>query len=126
MFHENSIYGKLYKNNMDGLNSFFTREDSLEKLVNEKSLALIADSPIHNFENYHCQIMSVWISPSQFSTKSMFAKKNYELTPFLANEIVKMAERGITSIIRQRNVISEPNCKERAKGRPLGTLSTST
>ena len=56
-----------------------------------------------------------------FFTKSMYAQKNYQLTPFFANEIIKMHERGITSILKRRNLVPVPNCKPQyAKGRPLG------
>ena len=51
----------------------------------------------------------------------MYAQKNYQLTPFIANTIIKMQERGITSILKRRNLVPEPNCKpQHAKGRPLG------
>ena len=51
----------------------------------------------------------------------MYAQKNYQLTPFFANEIIKMHERGITSILKRRNLVPVPNCKPQyAKGRPLG------
>ena len=86
-----------------------------------KVLLLSLDAPMHVFEEYHCQILSVWRSPFLFFTKSMYAKKNYELTPFFAYEIIKMAERGITNVIHKRKIVSEPNCKpQNAKGRPLG------
>ena len=56
-----------------------------------------------------------------FFTKSMYAQKNYQLTPFFANEIIKMHERGITSILKRRSLVPEPNCKPQyAKGQPLG------
>ena len=51
----------------------------------------------------------------------MYAQKNYQLTPFFANEIIKMNERGITSILKRRHFVPEPNCKPQyAKGQPLG------
>ena len=51
----------------------------------------------------------------------MYAQKNYQLTPFFANEIIKMNERGITSILKRRSLVPEPNCKPQfAKGQPLG------
>jgi hypothetical protein len=51
----------------------------------------------------------------------MFAQKNYQLTPFVANEIIKMNERGVTSILKRRHFVPEPNCKPQyAKGQPLG------
>ena len=51
----------------------------------------------------------------------MYAQKNYQLTPFFANEIIKMHERGITSILKRRSLVPEPNCKPQyAKGQPLG------
>ena len=51
----------------------------------------------------------------------MYAQKNYQLTTFFANEIIKMNERGITSILKRRHFVPEPNCKPQyAKGQPLG------
>ena len=79
------------------------------------------ENPLHVSEEYYCQTLSVWRSPFLFFTKSMYAKKDYELTPFLAYEIVRMAERGITYINHKRYVVSEPNCRpQNEKGRPLG------
>ena len=71
--------------------------------------------------SYFLQILSVWKSPVIFYTKSMYAQKNYQLTPFFANQIIKMNERGITSILKWRSLVPEPNCKPQfAKGQPLG------
>ena len=71
--------------------------------------------------SYFLQILSVWKSPVIFFTKSMYAQKNYQLTPFFANQIIKMNERGITNILKRRHVVPEPNCKPQyAKGQPLG------
>ena len=51
----------------------------------------------------------------------MSAQKNHQLTPFVANQIIKMNERGITSILKRRYFVPEPNCKPQyAKGQPLG------
>ena len=51
----------------------------------------------------------------------MYTQKNYQLTPFVANQIIKMNERGITSILKRRHFVPEPNCKPQfAKGQPLG------
>ena len=51
----------------------------------------------------------------------MYVQKNHQLTPFVANQIIKMNERGITNILKRRHVVPEPNCKpSQAKGRPLG------
>ena len=51
----------------------------------------------------------------------MFAQKNHPLTPFIANEIIKMKERGITSLLSKRHsIVPEPKCKGNAKGQPLG------
>ena len=51
-----SIHGKLYRNNMDGLNSFYGSEAGLDRLVNNESTAMIVDDPIHSFKEYHCQV----------------------------------------------------------------------
>ena len=51
----------------------------------------------------------------------MMAQKNHQLTPFVANQIIKMNERGITSVLKRRYFVPEPNCKPQyAKGQPLG------
>ena len=55
---EESIYGKLYKKNMDGLNSFYDALDGLEKLVNEDSVALIAGIEILSIFVCRCKPIS--------------------------------------------------------------------
>ena len=47
---EESIYGRLFRKNMDGLNSFGKNKDQLDKLIKSDSLALIQDTPTHNFK----------------------------------------------------------------------------
>ena len=53
---EESIYGRLYKNNMDGLNSFFQPKNALEHVINKDSVALVYDDPIYSFKEYHCEV----------------------------------------------------------------------
>ena len=55
---EDSIYGKLYKNNMDGLNAFYnTNDKALEHLVNSDSVAYIQRGDDINFvKDYHCKV----------------------------------------------------------------------
>ena len=58
---EESIYGRLFRNNMDGLNSFGKNKDQLDKLVQSDSAALIQDIPTHNFKEYHCKVCTYFI-----------------------------------------------------------------
>ena len=51
-----SIYGKLYEKNMDGLNSFFEVEDGLESIAKKDFFAMIYNNPIHSYEKYHCKV----------------------------------------------------------------------
>ena len=54
---KDSIHGKLYRKNMDGLNSFYDTDDGLHHLVSNESTAMIVDTPIHSFEDYHCKVI---------------------------------------------------------------------
>ena len=52
-----SMYGKLYKNNMDGLNSFFTNSKGLEHIVKSEKVAFIQHGDLINFyKDYHCKV----------------------------------------------------------------------
>ena len=116
-----SIYGRLFKNNMDGLSSFGENEDQLDKLVTSDKLALIQDIPTHNFKEYHCKIISVWKTNILLFTKSWFMSKTSPLSPFIANGLRKMNERGVWNNKYKRHVILKPNCKPlRATGQSLG------
>ena len=118
---EESIYGRLFKNNMDGLNSFGEDKDQLNKLEKSNSLALIQDLPIHNFKEYHCKVISVWEGTVLLFTKSWFMSKTSPLSPFIANGLKKMVERGVWNNEYKRHMILKPNCKPlRATGKSLG------
>ena len=52
---EDSIYVKLYKNNMNGLNSFFPIENGLEYILSNDSMALIYALPISHMES-QCRV----------------------------------------------------------------------
>ena len=118
---EESIYGRLFKNNMDGLNSFGGDKAQLDKLEKSNSLALIQDLPIHNFKEYHCKVISVWKGTVLLFTKSWFMSKTSTLSPFIANGLRKMVERGVWNNEHKRHVILKPNCKPlRATGQSLG------
>ena len=54
---KDSIHGKLYRKNMDGLNSFYETDAGLHHLVSNESTAMIVDSPIHSFKDYHCKVI---------------------------------------------------------------------
>ena len=116
-----SIYGRLFKNNMDGLSSFGENEDQLDKLVKSDKLALIQDIPTHNFKEYHCKITSVWKTNVLLFTKSWFMSKTSPLSPFVANGLRKMVERGVWNNKYKRHINPKPNCKPlRATGQSLG------
>jgi hypothetical protein len=118
---EESIYGRLFKNNMDGLNSFGKNKAQLDKLEKSNSLALIQDIPTHNFKEYHCKIISVWKGTVLLFTKSWFMSKTSPLSPFIADGLRKMVERGVWNNKYKRHIIPKPNCKPlRATGQSLG------
>ena len=52
---EDSIYVKLYKNNMDGLNSFFPVENGLQHILSNDSLALIYDLSVSHMK-FKCKV----------------------------------------------------------------------
>ena len=54
--NEESIYGRLYKNNMDGLNSFFQPKDALKLVIDKDSVAMFYDLPMYSFKEYHCKV----------------------------------------------------------------------
>ena len=56
---EESIYGRLYKHNMEGLNSFFLPKDALELVINKDSVAMFFDDPIYSFKEYHCKVQPI-------------------------------------------------------------------
>ena len=41
---------------MDGLNSFYETDAGLHHLVSKESTAMIVDTPIHSFKDYHCKV----------------------------------------------------------------------
>ena len=52
-----SIYGRLYQNNMDGLKSFWTDREALQQLVESEKVAFVqAGDPINFHEDYHCKV----------------------------------------------------------------------
>ena len=68
---EKSIYVRLYKNNMDGLNSFFPVEKGLQHILSNDSLALIYDLSVSHMEfkckvkYYSCKVVLNWRTISQ-------------------------------------------------------------
>ena len=53
---ENSIYDKLYKNNMFGLESFYPLDKGIGTIIQGRKMALISlGDPIRFYTNYHCQ-----------------------------------------------------------------------
>ena len=65
--------------------------------------------------------MTAWKAQIPLFTQGYYMKKRSNLTPFIANEIKKMKEKGITSILSKRHVRPEPNCKpQNSKGNSLG------
>ena len=54
---EESIYGKLYKNNMDGLSSFYPVVEGIDYLVNsDNEVALFEFTNLHSFQEYECKV----------------------------------------------------------------------
>ena len=55
--NEESIYGKLYKNNMDGLSSFLPVVEGIDYLVNtDTEVALFLFLNVHSFQEYECKV----------------------------------------------------------------------
>ena len=53
-----SIYGRLYQNNMDGPRSFYKDRDALQELVESEKVAFVqAGDPINFHEDYHCKVI---------------------------------------------------------------------
>ena len=57
--NEESIYGKLYKNNMDGLSSFFPIAEGLNYLVNSDTEVALFHFQQHSFEEYQCKVKTL-------------------------------------------------------------------
>ena len=61
--NEESIYGKLYKNNMDGLSSFYPVVEGLDYLVNsDNEVALFEFINLHSYQEYQCKVKSPYVS----------------------------------------------------------------
>jgi hypothetical protein len=58
--NQDSIYGRLYKNNMDGLDSFCTLENGLEYVLKNDKVALIFEEPIYSYQQYHCKVKLIF------------------------------------------------------------------
>ena len=55
--NEESIYGKLFKNNMEGLSSFYPIIEGIDYLVNsDTEVALFQFQDINSFEKYNCKV----------------------------------------------------------------------
>ena len=58
--NEESIYGKLYKNNMEGLSSFYPVVDGIDYLVNgDTEVALFQFMNLHSFQEYQCKVKTL-------------------------------------------------------------------
>ena len=54
---EETIYGKLFKNNMDGLSSFYPVVEGIEYLVNSNTeVALFHFFNVHSYQEYQCKV----------------------------------------------------------------------
>ena len=61
--NEESIYGKLYKNNMDGLSSFYPVAEGLDYLVkSDNEVALFEFINLHSYQEYQCKVRSPYVS----------------------------------------------------------------
>ena len=55
--NEESIYGKLFKNNMDGLSSFYPVIEGIDYIVNsDTEVALFQFMNLHSFQEYQCKV----------------------------------------------------------------------
>ena len=58
--NEESIYGKLYKNNMEGLSSFYPVVKGIIYLVNsDTEVALFQFMNLHSFQEYQCKVKTL-------------------------------------------------------------------
>ena len=58
--NENSIWGKLYQNKMDGLDSFYSFKNGLEHILNKSKVAYLQNGEqIRYFEDYHCKVRTI-------------------------------------------------------------------
>ena len=58
--NEESIYGKLYKNNMEGLSSFYPVLEGIDYLVNsDTEVALFQFMNLHSFQEYQCKVKTL-------------------------------------------------------------------
>ena len=58
--NEESIYDKLYKNNMEGLSSFYPVVDGIDYLVNgDTEVALFQFMNLHSFQEYQCKVKTL-------------------------------------------------------------------
>ena len=58
--NENSIWGKLYQNKMDGLDSFYPFKNGLEHILNKSKVAYLQNGEqIRYFEDYHCKVRTI-------------------------------------------------------------------
>ena len=58
--NEESIYGKLFKNNMDGLSSFYPVVKGIDYLVNSTTdVALFQFMNLHSFQEYQCKVKTL-------------------------------------------------------------------
>jgi hypothetical protein len=57
--NEESIYGRLFKNNMDGLSSFYPVVEGIDYLVNsDTEVALFHFENLHSFQEYQCKVFN--------------------------------------------------------------------
>ena len=58
--NENSIWGKLYQNKMDGSDSFYPFKNGLEHILNKSKVAYLQNGEqIRYFEDYHCKVRTI-------------------------------------------------------------------
>ena len=58
--NEESIYGKLFKNNMDGLSSFYPVLEGIDYIVNsDTEVALFQFMNLHSFQEYQCKVKTL-------------------------------------------------------------------
>ena len=106
------IYKKLYENNMDGENLFYPHSIGVKHLINDPKVTLMeVGDNVRSANNQPCKIKSVWKSSSPLYTYSMYLEKNSPLTPFIAHEIRKLTEFGISNILFERFKSTDPTCK---------------
>ena len=97
------MYGRLYRKNMDGGNSFFMPiEKGLELVSNSDSVAMFYDNPIYSYKEQHCKVRSIkWISITLSIFNSYFDKVlflGWNISYLSIGELYEIFPQGVSKL----------------------------